>query len=425
MSDTLSILTKPQSDQPRKLHVHAPGEDGWLDPAEVAALTPEIVRERIRALQPMIAAHASQSEQLRYPHPDVWAAIRATGFFYHFVPRAYGGCEFGPEDFFLTAQLICEACASTGWAATFVNEHNWVGALYPKEAQDKLFAGGRYFMAPLVSTPPAQAVKVDGGYRITASWKWGSGVMHSNWCMGMAMLPPEGDGPPRTITVTLPIEEVTVLDTWHASGLAATGSNDIIVDDVFVPEHMTVTNQDLSMGTTPGSRIHANPMYRMPSTAFLSLVTSVPTIGAARGMVEIFRERLKVRKVTGTQELVGDKPNYQVILAKADIMVRTAEMLHQKLTREVYERAAASENHDVAARMTSTVQNAYASRIARDAIRLMLDNAGSSVHMLGDPMQRFARDANVACGHVIQDFETLCEQHGRSLLGLPPVTFFF
>ncbi|MCX7863558.1 MAG: hypothetical protein N2423_00755, partial [Novosphingobium sp.] len=95
---------------PAIIEVHAPGESGWLAREEVAALTPEIVRERIRALKPMIAAYAAQSEQLGYPHPDVWEAIRATGFFYHFVPKAYGGCEFGPEDFFRTARLICEAC---------------------------------------------------------------------------------------------------------------------------------------------------------------------------------------------------------------------------------------------------------------------------------------------------------------------------
>lgn len=424
MPNATSVLKKPAA-EPGVLKVHAPGETGWLSAEEVAALTPEIVRERIRALKPMIAEHAGESELLGYPHPKVWEAIRATGFFYHFVPKAYGGCEFGPEDFFLTARLICEACPSTGWAATFTNEHNWVGALFPKQAQDQFFANGRYFIAPLVSTPPAMATKVPGGYRINAHWKWGSGVMHSNWCMGMAMLMGEGDGPPQTITVALPMSDVKVLDTWQVSGLAATGSNDIVVEDVFVPDHMVVTNADLAMGTTPGAKIYDNPVYRMPSTAFLALVTSAPTIGAARGAVEIFRERLKVKKVTGTQTLLADKTNFQVMLGKADVMVRTAELLLQTLTRDVLDRAANGQNHDIAARMASTAQNAYASRIARDAIRLMIDNAGSSVHMLADPLQRLARDANVACGHLIQDYEQLSEQHGRSMLGLPPITQFF
>ena len=409
----------------RILKVSPPGETGWMTPAEVSALTPEIVRNRIVSLKPMISEYAAEAERLRHPHPDVWNAVRSTGFFYHFVPKKYGGCEFGPEDFFHTARLIAEACPSTGWAVTFTVEHNWAAALFPKEAQDEFFADGRYIIAPLVSTPPAMAVKVPGGYKVNAHWKWGSGVMHSNWCMGMAMVPSETDAQPTMITLALPMSEAKVLDTWRASGLAATGSNDIIVQDVFVPDHMTVSGVDLSMGTTPGSKIHDNPVYRMPSTAFLALVTSAPTIGAARGAVEIFRERLKTRKVTGTQTVVGEKANYQVMLAKADVMVRTAELLLQTLAHEVYERAANGQNHDIAARMASTAQNAYASRIARDAIRLIIDNAGSSVHMLSDPLQRLARDANVACAHLIQDFESLAEQHGRSMLGLPPVTFFF
>lgn len=411
--------------QPAVLDPHAPGETGWLSRREVAALTPEIVRERIRVLKPMITEYATESERLRYPHPRVWEAIRATGFFYHFVPKMYGGCEFGPEDFFLTANVISEACASTGWAATFLVEHNWVAALFPKEAQDKFFAGGRYMMAPLVSTPPVLATPVAGGYRVTGQWKWGSGVMHSNWCMGMAMIPPTDNGPPKMITVVLPMSEVTVLDTWFSSGLAATGSHDIAVDDKFVPDHMAVFNSDLAMGTTPGAKIHANPVYRMPSTAFLSLVTSSPTIGAARGAVEIFRERLKIRKITGTQTIVGEKPNYQAMLGKADAMVRTAELLLQTLTREVFNRAANGQNVDIAGRMASTAQNAYASRIARDAIRLILDHSGSSVYMQSDPLQRIGRDANVACGHLIQDYEILAEQHGRSLLGMPAITPFF
>jgi alkylation response protein AidB-like acyl-CoA dehydrogenase len=426
---TASAILTHSAGQPGELAVYPPGDNGWLTAGQVAALTPEGVREAIRALQPLIAERAADSERLGYPHPDVWEAIRTTGFFYHFVPKAYGGCEFRPEDFFLTANLISQACPSTGWAATFCCEHNWAGALFPKEAQDVFFAAGRYFVAPLVSTPPAVATPAEGGYLLNAQWKWGSGVMHSNWCMGMAMVM-EGQAadpanPPRTITVALPIEQVTVLDTWHVAGLKATGSNDIIVRDVFIPEHMAIANADMAMGTTPGSRIHANPLYKMPSTAFLSLVTSSPTIGAARGVVELFRERLKIRKVTGTQTTLAEKPNYQVMLAKADLMVRTAELLLQTLTRDVLNRAASGQNQDVPARMASTAQNAYASRLAREAIRLLIDNGGSSVHLLADPMQRLARDANVACAHLIQDFEQLAEQHGRSMLGLPPITQFF
>jgi len=419
---TTAVLASSTA-EPRVLEVHAPGENGWLTPAEVAALTPEIVRGRVTALKPMIAEYAAESERLGYPHPWVWDALRATGFFYHFVPKKYGGCEFGPEDFFLTGRVIAEACASTAWACTFLVEHNWVAALYPEQAQEQFFAKGRYFMAPATSTPPGQAVRVPGGYKLNGQWKWGSGVMHCDWCIGQAFC--EVDGKPAMHWMAFPLSEATVLDTWYVQGLRATGSNDIVVRDLFVPEHMAVRSADMQFGTTPGSKIHDNPMYRMPSTGFLALVTSAPAIGAARGAVELFREKLKTRKVTGTQTIVGEKPNYQVMLAKADVMVSMAELQHMNCVREVHELARRGEVHDIGARMRIVAQNSYATRVARDAVRLIVDNSGSSVHLLSEPLQRIARDVNVVCGHVIQDFESLAEQHGRNLLGLPPVTYFF
>ncbi|HMP55574.1 MAG TPA: hypothetical protein PKD92_03275 [Novosphingobium sp.] len=349
MTTATAILADPALARalPRELVPHAPGDSGWLSPEEVAALTPELVRERIIAIKPLIASHAAESEKLRYPHPVVWEAIRATGFFYHFVPKAYRGCEFGPEDFFKTARQIAEACASTGWAATFICEHNWIAALYPQEAQERFFAGGRYVVAPAVSTPPGMARRVEGGYRVSAHWKWGSGVMHSDWNIGTAIVPGDDGRPVAMLWVAHPLSEARVLDTWHCAGLAATGSNDIVVDDIFIPDHMVLDSKDLQQGTTPGGRLHDNPLYRMPSTTFLGLVTSVPTIGAARGVVSLFTERLKTRKLVGTQSLLCEKANYQVLLAKADLMVRTAELLHETTTVTVLERAARGENHDV------------------------------------------------------------------------------
>ncbi len=422
MAKVASILAKPVG-EPAVLKTHAPGATGWLTRAEVAALTPQIVRERITALKPMISEHAAESERLGYPHPKVWEALRATGLFYHFVPKKYGGCEFGVEDFFLTSRLIAEACASTGWAATFLVEHNWIASLYPEKAQDEFFANGRYIMAPAVGSPGVTAVRVPGGYKVTGRWRYGSGVMHSDRCIGQAMVL-DGDKPDG-YWMAFSLADAHVLDTWHVQGLIATGSNDIVVNDLFIPEHMAVRTSDMQNGTTPGSKVHSNPIYSMPSTGFLALVTSAPGIGAARAAVEIFRERLKTRKVLGTQTILAEKPNMQIMLAKADIMVRTAEQQLQACAREVLELAVRGDTHNAAARMEIVARNCYAARIARDAVRLIIDNSGSSVHYLTDPLQRISRDVNVVCSHLIQDFESLAEQHGRSLLGLPPITYFF
>jgi hypothetical protein len=139
----------------------------------------------------------------------------------------------------------------------------------------------------------------------------------------------------------------------------------------------------------------------------------------------VFKERLKVRKVTGTQAVLSEKANMQVLLARADVMVRTAELVLHTLAGQVHELARNGQVGDIGARMGIVAQNAYASHLARDAVRLIVDNLGSSVHYLSDPMQRTVRDVNLACAHLIQDFESLAEQHGRNMLGLPPITPFF
>ncbi len=422
MSDTSNVV-KFEPAKPKVLEVHGPGETGWLTPSEVAALTPEIVRERVAALKPMIAEHAEEAERLRRPHPAVWEALRATGFFYHFVPKRYGGCEFGPEDFFLTTCVIAEACASTAWATCFTVEHNWIAALFPEKAQEEFFAHRRYMIAPAVSTPPGKAVRVPGGFRLTARWRFGSGVMNSNWCIGMALI--EGEMLPVPYWFALRTSDVQVLDTWKVDGLLATGSNDIVVDDVFIPEHMAVNFLELQSGTSPGSKIHDNPIYRLPSLGFLALVTTAPAVGAARGAVNIFRERLKTRKVTGTDTVLCEKVNRQVMLARADVIVRTSEMILQTLARQVHEMAKHGQSDDMEARRAIVTHNVYGAQLAREAVRLIVDNSGSSVHLLSDPLQRILRDVTVVCSHLVQDFENIAEQHGRGLLGLQPTGFYF
>jgi alkylation response protein AidB-like acyl-CoA dehydrogenase len=422
MARTARILDEAP-EGPRTLEIRGPGETGWLTSAEVAALTPEIVRSRVAALRPLIAKRAAEAERLGRPHTEVWEALRATGFFYHFVPKTYGGCEFGPEDFLITSSVIAEACPSTAWATSFVVEHNWIAALYPRKAQDEFFTNGRYIIAPAVSVPPGKAIRVPGGYKLSAHWRYGSGVMYSNWTMGCALI--EGDPQPVPHLFAIRTADAKVLYTWKVDGLLATGSNNIVVDDLFVPDHRVVNFAELSNGINPGSKIHENPLYRMPSLTFLALVVTTSVIGAARGAVDIFKERLQTRKITGTQTIVGEKINFQVLLARTDHMVRTAELLLRSLSREGLELARTGQCKDLAARCAVVSHNVYASRLARDAVRLIVDNSGSSVHYLTDPLQRILRDVDTASSHLIQDYELLAEQHGRLMLGKEPTSFFF
>ncbi|MEQ8311567.1 MAG: hypothetical protein RIA72_12800 [Sphingopyxis sp.] len=396
----------------------------WLSREELAALTPEELVRRTTALKPLVAAHAAECESLRRPVDAVWDAIRKSGVFYHFVPRRYGGLEFDIDSFIDAMLPIAEGCASTGWVTAFCVEHNWMLAQFPEKLQDETFGGDfPYIIAPGATNPPGVAQPVDGGYRLTGRWKWGTGVMHADWVMITGMIP--GEDPPRQLFLMVPAGEVEVLDTWHVDGMIGTGSNDIRCENVFVPEHRVMDMGEMRMGCAPGATIHAhNPIYRMPMTPFLAITAAIAAVGVARSAVANFRERIGVRTMLGTTVKQVEKASAHMRLGEAAAKAEAAETILREVGRRnvaLTEAAGAGlvSNED---RIAMRAQVALAMELCRDAVRLLVEGAGSSAHMLSNPLQRAMRDINVMASHVVYDFDAATELLGRSLIGLPPNT---
>lgn len=399
-----------------------PKGDDWLSREELEALTPEELVRRTTALKPLVAANALECERLRRPVDAVWDAIRKTGCFYHFVPKRYGGLEFDIDSFIDAMLPIAEGCSSTGWVTAFCVEHNWMLAQFPEKLQDETFGGDfPYIIAPGATNPPGAAQPVDGGYRLSGRWKWGTGVMHADWVMLAGVVP--GESPPRQLFLALPADEVEVLDTWHVDGMIGTGSNDIRCEDVFVPEHRVMDMGEMRMGCAPGAKIHAhNPIYRMPMTPFLAITAAIGAVGAARSAVDHFKERIGVRTMLGTTVKQNEKASAHMRLGEAAARTQAAEMI----LREVGRRNVALASQDGLVsnedRIALRAQVALAMDMCRDAVRLLVDGAGSSAHMTSSPLQRALRDVNVMASHVVYDFDAATELLGRSLIGLPPNT---
>jgi alkylation response protein AidB-like acyl-CoA dehydrogenase len=405
---------------PKVLSSHrGTAHDDWLSRAELDALTPAVLAERTRALKPLLAGHAQEAERLRHPVDAAWNAIRRTGAFYHLVPRRYGGLEYDVDAFIDAMLPLGEACASTGWVASFCVEHNWMMAQFPKEAQDEIFGQSPYIIAPGVTMPPGKVTRVKDGYRLSGRWKWGTGVMHADWVLAAGAVIDDG-APPKVMFFALPVAEVSILDTWHVDGMVGTGSNDIAIDDVFVPEHRTLDMALMRDGATPGGKLHDSPLYRMPMLPFLALTAAIPAIGNARGAVAAFRDRLKQRPVFGSDLKQADKPAAQMRLAMADVQTRTAEMLVRDVGRKALSLGERRQAHLVEERISLRLQVAYAMDLCRTAIRLVCEASGAAAHFTDNPLQRALRDINVMSSHVVYDLDAAAEAHGRALIGLPP-----
>jgi len=376
--------------------------------------------ERVRALAPMVEAHARQAEEERKPVDAVMKAIEEAGVYRYFVPKRYGGYEFSLTTFMDIGMILGEACLSTGWVTTFCMEHNWLLALYNKAAQDDIFGRQPYIIAPGALAPKGTATPVEGGYRLTGRWEWGTGVMHSDWVMVGGLIPAEGADQPNLCMFILPRDQAEVIDTWHTAGMVGTGSNDIAVNDVFVPGHLVQNLAEMRDGRCPGGEVNDSYLYRMPMLPVLGLTAACPVVGGARKAVQVFQERLQERFVYGTGTKQGEKPVAQIRLGLLKVRVESLEAKLKATAMEVEDWGRSGEPCPAIERARLRVQIGTIVREARDIARDVVEESGAHAHFLDNPLQRILRDLNTASCHTVFDLDVSAEQYGRLLLGLAP-----
>lgn len=367
---------------------------------------------RVRDLVPELAAQASEAETLRRPTDAAIRALEDADLFRMMVPRCYDGLELDLDAFVDVGLGLAEADISLSWVTTFCIEHNWMLCQFPEPFQRELYRDRRHVLAPAVINPTGRARPDGEGFRLSGRWQWGTGVMHASWVILGALI--EGaEGPAALRFFALPIEEVTVDDTWFVDGMVATGSNDIVVDDAWIPQERSVGISEMVEGHAPGSRLHAAPLYRTPMIPILLLAASMPVVGHARSVVAGFRERLHGH---GRMNLGkgSDRVASQMRLGRATVEQQQAELVLRDVARQVM---ALRNDAKLADRSRWAASVTHALHQSRRVILDVAEASGASAHFQSHPLQRAVRDANVASCHVAFDRDAQNELLGRLLLG--------
>ncbi|MDB5985011.1 MAG: flavin-dependent monooxygenase [Nevskia sp.] len=385
--------------------------------------TAESLVQQARALVPVLAQRSAQAERERRVPAETIADMQAAGLFDVLKPKLYGGFEMDPQVFYDVCMTLAEGCMSTAWIYGVIGVHNWQIALFDPRAAAEVWKDDQSVLIASTYMPKGQVKPVEGGFRFSGRWGFSSGIDHCQWVFLGGLIFSEGK-PPEYRTFLLPRADFEVIDTWHTMGLKGTGSNDIVVKDVFVPEYRTHKATDGFMGTNPGRDTFTADLYKLPFGQIFVRAVSSAAIGALQGALDCFLEFAKVR--VGD---MGNKTSEQAPaqLAAAETAVSIDEMklvLNRNFDVLMNKVRAGQPLDDINQRLLFRHQAAQVvDRCARHVYQLFSACGGRGT-FTDFPMHRYMFDIYAARGHYANNPEQFGRNFGGVLLGRTNTDFF-
>ena len=374
------------------------------------SLTKPALLECVNAALPGIAARAQASEAQRHPHDESIAALIDCGIMQTLVPKRFGGHELGLDALSSIARAVSSACLSTGWVTAFYMGHNWMLTKFPEAVQREVWAERPFGLIPIQPSPGVSITPVSGGYEISGRQSFSSGIMHADW----VMIAKAGGDDARAFVV--PRKDVEVVDVWHMAGMSGTGSNDVIVDKVYVPAHRTVPMDQLFNGTAAN---HDNPLYAMPLLPFIYCEVMGVYCGGLEGATNAFQAHAESKITTWGGEALAGKQAVHINLGEAHARAAAAVTLLEGLVG-MTEECMRNRRFDLTTRLDLKMRAGYLAELCREGVNTLMSRAGSKSFSLAAPLQRFFRDLNMLATHAFIERDMAFELYGRHRLGLEP-----
>ena len=371
--------------------------------------------EATRALLPLARECARRAERERCVPRAVVQAMAEAGICRMFAPRAVGGLEVDPVTQLDVIYELTRAESSAGWLSQVYSSISHLTGLLGPEVGREIFGRNPNAVASgTLAAPHGRALVVDGGYRVSGRWPYGSGSQHADWLAAVAAVH-DRDGPrldraglPEQRIVIFPASAVIIHDTWHVTGLRGTGSHDVEVVDAFVPANWTCWWTDRPACATP--------LY---FTRWWLLGHGAQRLGMARAAIDALVELARVKVPTRSQVLLRDRPLAQMQAARAEALLESARLFLWDTTARLWEQAQASGRLTVRQQAMARLANSYASDAAIQVVDLMFGAAGGSAIYEGNPIEQLFRDIHVAGQHASVAEQTY-QQLGQILLHPEP-----
>ena len=376
--------------------------------------------ETARSLAPEIRGYRDEIERSRrLPAPLVTALVEA-GFFRMYVPKTLGGLEVDPVTLLRVVEEVARVDGAVGWSLAIGAVHGALGAYLREDVARAVYCDNPHTVVAGSVNASGKALAVEGGYRVSGRWPFGSGIQHSTWVYGNCIVfdgatPRLGPGDrPEMRFMLFPADQCEIHDTWHVSGLRGTGSHDFTATDLFVPEERSV----LAFTARP---YHPGTLYRCPFVTYFAASIAAPPLGMARGAIDALLELASAKTPTGSQNLLRDRPSVQSDIARAEALVRSARAFLIESLQDIWRTLAIGGEVTMHQRAMARIAGTHAATSAAQAVDLMYNAGGGTALYQNCLLERFFRDVHAATQH-ISVTPLYYELSGRVLLGMSPGT---
>jgi 3-hydroxy-9,10-secoandrosta-1,3,5(10)-triene-9,17-dione monooxygenase len=386
--------------------------DDHLPHALDAVPAREEIIARATALIPTIRARSAACEKARRILPETVADFRDAGFFRIAKSTRFGGYGLGVDTVIEVALEIGRGCGSSAWMAGQWPGHQFMVGYFPLEAQEEYWAGGPDTMSSTASAVARLNVQPEGdGYRVTDSQlRFSSGCDEAQWIL--LMMAPYGQ-------VLVPKRDFEVLDDWYVSGLRGTGSKSIVIKDAYIPPHRFVPIDKLKSGRPPGAELVDDPYLRAPMGLVLNQMLLGPTIGMARGVLDLFEERVVKRRDLHTMKPASEGAGAQLRFAESSAEVEAAIMFIRNNCRVLREWGSRDETATEVERSRLRRDTTYAAKLAVTATQRLMSQGDASGMFDDQQLGRQGRDVYMAGLQASLTWDEPAQTFSRLRWGLP------
>ncbi len=384
------------------------------------------VAQKARALRGWLESKAEEIDAAKQIPKEVMERLADADLWRMTQPPRFGGLGCTPRDAWEAVFEIAKGCGSCAWIVGLNSANILMLGKFSDQAQRDVFLCGKPPIVTMLTGGVGSnltAHRVSGGVLLSGHWRYASGIDVASWAGLLVSIPNANGGEPESHVVLVPQEAFSIdHSSWNVLGMRGTGSKDIALAPTFIPEHRWLSWSQLQRGEKHPTCQNHELIYDCPLNSVFAMSVLAPMLGVASAVAEEFRDLVKTRINSGTQQRQRDDKVAQIDVASGEA---TMAILRQSLLDDadlMLEITQSGRSLTPEERGAIRMRLAIAARLALAAAQKMFSGLGGSLLPTGSRAERLFRDLHAMSSHFLLQPDAIGEAYGRILLGLdlPP-----